>query len=76
MGYPQPLYKQPLFQKKNFLCYAIPEEVDYTNVICPVTEYVCYEEAVWIMQNAMFGSKEDMKKFAEAIIKIQRSVLE
>ncbi len=76
MGYPQPLYKQPLFQKKNFLCYAIPEEVDYTNVICPVTEYACYEEAVWIMQNAMFGSKEDMKKFAEAIIKIQRSVLE
>ena len=74
MGYPQPLYKQPLFQKKNFLCYAIPEEVDYTNVCCPVAEKACYEDAVWIMQNAMLGTKEDMEKFAEAIVKIQTAV--
>jgi dTDP-4-amino-4,6-dideoxygalactose transaminase len=76
MGYPQPLYKQPLFQKKNFMCYAIPEEVDYTNVHCPVTENACYEEAVWIMQNAMLGTKNDMEKFAEAIIKIQKYAVE
>ena len=74
MGYPQPLYKQPLFQKKNFMCYAIPEEVDYTNVSCPVTEKACYEEAVWIMQHSLLGTKEDMDKFAEAIIKIQKAV--
>lgn len=74
MGYPQPLYKQPLFQKKNFMCYAIPEEVDYTNVSCPVTEKACYEEAVWIMQHSLLGTKEDMEKFAEAIIKIQKAV--
>ena len=24
MGYPEPLYKQPLFQQMNFMCYAIP----------------------------------------------------
>jgi dTDP-4-amino-4,6-dideoxygalactose transaminase len=76
MGYPQPLYKQPLFQKKNFMCYAIPEEVDYTKVSCPVTEKACYEEAVWIFQNAMLGTKEDMEKFAEAILKIQSAVRE
>jgi dTDP-4-amino-4,6-dideoxygalactose transaminase len=76
MGYPQPLYKQPLFQKKNFMCYAIPEEVDYTKVCCPVTEKACYEEAVWIMQNAMLGPKEDIEKVAEAIIKIQKAVRE
>ncbi len=75
MGYPQPLYKQPLFQKKNFMCYAIPENVDYTNVSCPVTEKACYEEAVWIMQNTMLGTKEDMDKIAEAIIKIRKAVL-
>ncbi len=74
MGYPQPLYKQPLFRKKNFMCYAIPEDVDYTYVSCPVTEKACYEEAVWIMQNTMLGTKEDMDKIAEAIIKIKRSV--
>lgn len=75
MGYPQPLYKQPLFREKNFMCYAIPEEVDYTKVSCPVTEKACYEEAVWIMQNAMLGSGEDMEKFSQAIIKIQKAVI-
>ena len=76
MGYPEPLYKQPLFQKKNFMCYAIPEEVDYTNVTCPETEKACYEDAVWIMQNTMLGSKEEMDLIAEAILKIQKAVCE
>ena len=71
MGYPEPLYKQPLFQQKNFMCYAIPEEVDYSDVFCPETEKACHEEAVWIFQNTMLGTKEDMDKFAEAILKIQ-----
>ncbi len=72
MGYPQPLYKQPLFQNKNFMCYAIPEEVDYSKVVCPVTEKACYEEAVWIMQHAMLSTPEDMELFAAAILKIQK----
>ena len=76
MGYPEPLYKQPLFQDKNFMCYAIPEEVSYRDVSCPVTEKACYEEAVWILQHAMLGPKEDMDKFAEAILKIQKAVAE
>ena len=74
MGYPEPLYKQPVFQKKNFMSYAIPEHVDYTKVCCPVTEKACYEEGVWILQHAMLGTKEDMEKFAEAIRKIQKVV--
>lgn len=75
MGYPQPLYKQPLFQEKNFLCYAIPEEVEYTKVTCPVAEKACYEEAVWILQHAMLGTEEDMELFAKAIKKIQSAVI-
>ena len=74
MGYPEPLYKQPVFQQKNFMCYAIPENVDYKNVHCPVTEKACYEEGVWILQHAMLGTKDDMEKFAEAVIKIQTAV--
>jgi dTDP-4-amino-4,6-dideoxygalactose transaminase len=74
MGYPKPLYKQPLFQEKNFMCYAIPESVDYKNVSCPVAEKACYDEAVWILQHAMLGPQDDMDKFAEAIVKIQKSV--
>ncbi len=71
MGYPEPLYKQPLFQKKQFMCYAIPETTDYTNVSCPVAERACHEEGVWILQHAMLGTKEDMRDFARAIVKIQ-----
>jgi dTDP-4-amino-4,6-dideoxygalactose transaminase len=74
MGYPEPLYKQPVFQQKNFMCYVIPEHIDYTTVHCPVTEKACYEEAVWIMQHAMLGTREDMEKIASAIRKIQKAV--
>ena len=74
MGYPKPLYEQPLFQNKNFMCYAIPEDVDYSSVHCAVAEMACYEEAVWILQHAMLGSKEDMDQFAAAIRKIQEAV--
>ncbi|MFN4145854.1 MAG: DegT/DnrJ/EryC1/StrS family aminotransferase [Runella sp.] len=70
-GYPHPLYKQPLFQQKQFMCYAIPEEVDYTQTHCPVAEQAC-QEAVWILQHAMLGTKEDMEAFAEAIREIQK----
>jgi dTDP-4-amino-4,6-dideoxygalactose transaminase len=74
MGYPEPLYKQPVFAEKNFMCYVLPDYVDYLSVCCPVTEKACYEEAVWILQPAMLGSKEDMEKFAEAIRKIQNAI--
>ncbi|HTF20615.1 MAG TPA: DegT/DnrJ/EryC1/StrS family aminotransferase [Chryseolinea sp.] len=70
-GYPYPLYKQTVFQEKNFMCYAIPEEVDYTKVFCPVAERACSDEAIWIMQHAMLGTPQDMESFARAIRKIQ-----
>ncbi len=73
-GYPHPLYKQPLFQNKNFMCYAIPETVDYNNVVCPVAEAACNTDAVWILQNGMLGEREDMEGFVEAVLKIQKAV--
>jgi len=75
MGYPEPLYKQPLFQEKNFMCYAIPEEVSYKEVVCPVAEKACYEDAVWILQNTMLGTKKDMENIASAIRKIQDALI-
>jgi len=65
MGYPQPLYKQPLFQKKNFMCYAIPEDVNYTKVSCPVTEKACYEEAVWISRMLCWVLKRTCRSLSE-----------
>jgi dTDP-4-amino-4,6-dideoxygalactose transaminase len=73
-GYPQPLYRQPLFQNKNFMCYAIPESADYSQVHCPVAEQACSTDAVWILQHAMLGDREDMDAFAEAIRKIKHAV--
>ena len=73
-GYPHPLYKQPLFQDKNFMCYALPESVSYAEVVCPVAERACGEEGVWILQHAMLGEEEDMVAFAGAIRKIQTEV--
>lgn len=70
-GYPHPLYRQPLFQNSNFMSYAIPDSVNYREANCPVAEAAC-EEAVWILQHAMLGTKADMESFAEAIRKIQR----
>ncbi|MCE7066231.1 DegT/DnrJ/EryC1/StrS aminotransferase family protein [Dyadobacter sp. CY326] len=74
-GYPHPLYQQPLFQNKNFMCYAIPDHVDYSNVHCSVAEQACETDAVWILQHAMLGEKEDMEAFANAILKIQEAVV-
>jgi len=71
-GYPHPLYKQPLFQQKQFMCYAIPDYVDYTSVFCPIAEQAC-QEAVWILQHAMLGTKQDIEAFAEAIRAIQQN---
>lgn len=73
-GYPHPLYKQPLFQNKNFMCYAIPETADYSQIYCPVAEQACSTDAVWILQHAMLGEKEDMENFVGAILKIQEGV--
>src|SRR5690606_30100500 len=55
MSYPEPLYKQPVFQDKAFFSYAIPESIDYTNVHCPETEKACYEECMWLNQNILLG---------------------
>jgi dTDP-4-amino-4,6-dideoxygalactose transaminase len=75
MGYPRPLYKQPLFQEKKFFSSAAPRAVDYARVHCPVTEKACTDEAVWISQQALLGDRSDMESFAEAIRKIQRHCL-
>ncbi|WP_044199993.1 DegT/DnrJ/EryC1/StrS family aminotransferase [Dyadobacter tibetensis] len=73
-GYPEPLYKQPLFQNKNFMCYAIPETADYSQTYCPEAEKACYQDAVWILQHGMLGEAEDIGAFARAIVKIQKAL--
>lgn len=73
-GYPYPLYKQPLFQNRNFMCYAIPESVDYTEVHCPVAEDAC-NEAIWISQSVFLSTKLVMDKIAMRIETIREDQL-
>jgi len=37
----------------------------------PVTEKMCYDEAVWFYQYMLLGTKEDMDDIVDAIVKIQ-----
>jgi len=74
MGYPEPIYRQPVFQEKNFFSYVIPESVSYTEVSCPECKKACHEDGMWISQNTFLGDKMDMEKIAEAVRKIHDSL--
>lgn len=71
-----PLYKNPLFQNKgkgpNFCPISCPyyaKDIDYSSVKLPVVEQIC-EEAVWIGQTVLLGTREDMDDIVKAIEKI------
>ncbi|MFB3896386.1 MAG: DegT/DnrJ/EryC1/StrS family aminotransferase [bacterium] len=75
IGYPIPLYQQPLFVERNFGPYAeSAKKVKYGTVKCPVCETACYEEAVWIMQSVMLGKKKDLDNIVQAIKKLQQKL--
>lgn len=40
---------------------------------CPMNEQVCNEEAVWLFQNLLLGTRQDMNNIADAIVKIQKN---
>lgn len=39
---------------------------------CPVAERLCAQEAVWLSQNALLGSEQDMADIVRAVAKIHR----
>ncbi|HJP31486.1 MAG TPA: DegT/DnrJ/EryC1/StrS family aminotransferase [Candidatus Latescibacteria bacterium] len=75
-GY-RPLYREPAFQER-FRDYPLDSPAfggkpDYSQVDCPVTERICADEAVWLTQNLLLGSEQDIAHIAEAVRKIQQS---
>ena len=44
--------------------------------LCPENEKLCNEEAIWIYQNLLLGSKSDMDDIANAIEKIQENAVQ
>ena len=73
-GYPLPLYRQPLFLKKDFGpytgCLAGRPDFDYGQSDCPVCERVCSGEGGWMTQNIFLGAQQDMEGIAQAMEKI------
>jgi len=75
-GYPIPLYKNPLFQRRAdgpagcpVSCPYYKGHVDYTQVVCPNAETIC-EEACWIFHQILLGDASDMDDIANAIEKV------
>ena len=72
-GY-KPLYKEKFMLNlvnNRFLVREYGEKADYSRVMLPVTEKMCYDEAVWFYQYMLLGTKEDMDDIVDAIVKIQ-----
>jgi len=77
-GYTFPLYKNPMFLEKRFINGSFPlgtpyhADVDYAAFAarCPVSERACRSEAVWLAQNLLLGSEQDMDDIATAIRKV------
>ncbi|MBD3183107.1 aminotransferase class V-fold PLP-dependent enzyme [Candidatus Poribacteria bacterium] len=62
-GY-HPLYKHDMFRKPI-------GGIDYSKINLPVTEKACNEEAVWLKQSTLLGTKEDMDDIITAVKKIK-----
>jgi dTDP-4-amino-4,6-dideoxygalactose transaminase len=74
-----PLYKERFMlnlAQDRTLSKLYGEKVDYGKVKLPVTERACYEEGVWLFQNMLLGTKEDMDDIVNAIAKIKENVEE
>lgn len=82
IGYPHPLYKNPLFLRKGegpgycpFSCPYYGKEVDYTKVVCSNAERIC-KEAVWIPHPVLLAEKEDIEDIIRALMKIRENLKE
>jgi len=68
-GYPVPWYRQPVFEKS-------PPPPDYRKTVCPNTEKLCAESALWLTQPILLAEKGDMEDIVEACRKVQKHAAE
>jgi dTDP-4-amino-4,6-dideoxygalactose transaminase len=70
-GYGLSLHKQPLFRNNAFGPYlsGAAARLDYTKTQCPVSDLLC-EQAIWLGQNLLLGSRDDMEDIAHAFEKV------
>jgi dTDP-4-amino-4,6-dideoxygalactose transaminase len=71
-GYGYSLPDQPLFRNKAFGPYlpVASASLDYSQVHCPNSDLLCREQCIWLEQNLLLGSREDMDDVGRAFEKI------
>ena len=69
-------YLEDAFRSKNYRKMYPSELLDFGKFVennqCPENTRICNEEAVWIFQSLLLGSKSDMNDISMAIAKIQK----
>ncbi|MFC1729260.1 DegT/DnrJ/EryC1/StrS family aminotransferase [candidate division KSB1 bacterium] len=62
-GYTVPVYRQPVFLNGAFGPKGKPLSgfPDYNSISLPETELACASEGLWLTQNVLLGSEEDMR---------------
>lgn len=79
VGYSKPVYKEPYldyFKKCPLSCPNYGIAIDYSEVGLPEAEKACYIEGLWLPQNVLLSSKEDMDDIMAAIEKIKANIEE
>jgi dTDP-4-amino-4,6-dideoxygalactose transaminase len=70
-GYLLPLYKQPLFEQKNFGPYTgLGDGRNYRGLHLPNVERICGGQGAWLTQNVLLGSRQDMDHILDAFGKL------
>jgi dTDP-4-amino-4,6-dideoxygalactose transaminase len=82
-GYMAPLYCSPLFLNKDFTGHGAPpspiyDGLDYARYteLCPVTERACQQEAIWLAQTVLLGTRQDMDDIIAGFRKVKENLAE
>ncbi|OGJ87037.1 MAG: DegT/DnrJ/EryC1/StrS aminotransferase [Candidatus Raymondbacteria bacterium RifOxyA12_full_50_37] len=77
-GYVEPLYMQPIYQKRASICsYSCPKykgKVSYAKGICPVTEEMHYKKLVFTTLVHHSLSRKDVEDVAIAVVKVADNI--
>ena len=73
-GYVLPLHRQPMFLNRAFGPYtgylSARPDIDYARVDLPNCERISGREGVWLTQNVLLGTRDDMDDVVRAVEKI------
>jgi dTDP-4-amino-4,6-dideoxygalactose transaminase len=71
-GYGYSLPDQPLFRNKAFgpFLHRAAEALDYGKCQCPNSDLICREQGLWLEQNLLLGSEQDIDDIAGAFEKV------